>query len=161
MELTARYRVPAVVRAFVPEHHGTRLITYFYRKASAADPTVDPEKFRYPGPRPQSRETAIVMLADSVEAVVRSSKDRSFEKIDELVDSVIRERVTEASSTTATSPSATSGNRRVVQGHSPRHLSPASSIPPRQRPNSRLRASLISSPSSPMEPPPLERGSGN
>ncbi|HSP55896.1 MAG TPA: HDIG domain-containing protein, partial [Dehalococcoidia bacterium] len=95
MELTAKYRVPAVVRAFVPEHHGTRLITYFYRKASAADPTVDPEKFRYPGPRPQSRETAIVMLSDSVEAVVRSSKDRSFERIDELVDSVINERVTE------------------------------------------------------------------
>ncbi|HET9477265.1 MAG TPA: HDIG domain-containing protein, partial [Dehalococcoidia bacterium] len=85
MELTAKYRVPAVVRAFVPEHHGTRLITYFYRKASAADPTADPEKFRYPGPKPQSRETGIVMLSDSVEAVVRSSKDRSFERIDELV----------------------------------------------------------------------------
>jgi hypothetical protein len=95
MELTARHRVPPVVRAFVPEHHGTRLITYFYRKASEIDPTVDPEKFRYPGPKPQSRETAMVMLADSVEAVVRASKDRSFEHIDELVDSVVSERVAE------------------------------------------------------------------
>ena len=71
------------------------MVTFFYRKASAEDPTVDAEKFRYPGPRPQSKETAIVMLADSVEAVVRSSRDRSTEKIDALVDGVIAERVTE------------------------------------------------------------------
>ena len=94
-KLTARYHIPARVRAFVPEHHGTRLVTYFYRKASLEDPNVDPERFRYPGPRPQSKETAIVMLADSVEAVVRASKDRSHERIDELVDAVINERVAE------------------------------------------------------------------
>ncbi len=94
-ELVARYRLPARVRAFIPEHHGTRLVTYFFRKASAEDPSVDAEKFRYPGPRPQSKETAIVMLADSVEAVVRSSRDRSPEKIDSLVDGVIAERVAE------------------------------------------------------------------
>jgi putative nucleotidyltransferase with HDIG domain len=95
MKLTARYHLPARVRAFVPEHHGTRLVTYFYRKASAEDPLTDPERFRYPGPKPQSKETAMVMLADSVEAVVRAAKDRSHEKIDELVDAVINERVTE------------------------------------------------------------------
>jgi len=95
LKLTGRYRIPARVRAFVPEHHGTRLVTYFYRKASEADPNIDPERFRYPGPKPQTRETAMVMLADSVEAVVRASKDRSHEKIDELVDGVIRERVQE------------------------------------------------------------------
>lgn len=94
-KLTARYHLPARVRAFVPEHHGTRLVTYFYRKASQEDPNVDPERFRYPGPRPQSKETAIVMLADSVEAVVRASKDRSHERIDELVEAVINERVAE------------------------------------------------------------------
>jgi putative nucleotidyltransferase with HDIG domain len=94
-ELARRHRVPARVRAFIPEHHGTRLVTYFYRKAAMDDATTDPEKFRYPGPRPQSRETAIVMLADSVEAVVRSSRDRSAERIDSLVDAVIAERVAE------------------------------------------------------------------
>jgi putative nucleotidyltransferase with HDIG domain len=94
-KLTARYHIPSRVRAFVPEHHGTRLVTYFYRKASAEDPNVDPARFRYPGPRPQSRETAIVMLADSVEAVVRAAKDRSHERIDELVNAVINERVAE------------------------------------------------------------------
>jgi len=95
LQLTGRYRLPSRVRAFIPEHHGTRLVTYFYRKASQHDPTTDPEKFRYPGPKPQSKETAIVMLADSVEAVVRSSRDRSHERIGELVDGVIAERVAE------------------------------------------------------------------
>jgi len=95
LEITARHRVPQKVRAFVPEHHGTRLVTYFYRKASEADPGINPENFRYPGPKPQSKETAIVMLADSTEAVVRASKDRSHERIDTLVDSVISERVSE------------------------------------------------------------------
>ncbi|HEU4759591.1 MAG TPA: HDIG domain-containing protein [Dehalococcoidia bacterium] len=94
-EMARRYRLPARVRAFIPEHHGTRLVTYFFRKASAEDPTVPAEKFRYPGPRPQSKEAAIVMLADSVEAVVRSSRDRSPDKIDSLVDGVIAERVAE------------------------------------------------------------------
>jgi putative nucleotidyltransferase with HDIG domain len=93
--LARRHRVPARVRAFIPEHHGTRLVTYFYRKAAADDATTDPEKYRYPGPKPQSRETAIVMMADSVEAVVRSSRDRSAEKIDSLVEAVIAERVAE------------------------------------------------------------------
>lgn len=95
IELSQRYHLPAGVRAFIPEHHGTRLITYFYRKASAENPTVNPESFRYPGPKPQSKETAIVMLADSVEAIIRSSHDRSPEVIDTLVDGVIRERMAE------------------------------------------------------------------
>ena len=95
LQLAKKHHLPTKVRAFIPEHHGTRLVTYFYRKASAQDPTVDPEKFRYPGPRPQSKETAIVMLADSVEAVVRSSRDRAPERIDALVDGVIAERVAE------------------------------------------------------------------
>lgn len=95
LELAQRARLPAAVRAFIPEHHGTRLVTYFYRKAAQQDEETDPALFRYPGPRPQSRETALVMLADSVEAVVRSSPDRSPERIDDLVDSVLQERVLE------------------------------------------------------------------
>jgi cyclic-di-AMP phosphodiesterase PgpH len=95
VDLARRHRVPERVRAFIPEHHGTRLVTYFYRKAAAADPKTDPEAFRYPGPKPQSRETAIVMMADSVEAVVRSSRDRSPERIEALVRAVVKERVAE------------------------------------------------------------------
>ncbi|MGH2584093.1 MAG: HD family phosphohydrolase [Dehalococcoidia bacterium] len=94
-DLARRRRLPERVRAFIPEHHGTRLVTYFYRIATRDDPDIDPERFRYPGPRPQSRETALVMLADSTEAVVRASQDRSQEAIDALVESVIAERVAE------------------------------------------------------------------
>jgi putative nucleotidyltransferase with HDIG domain len=95
LQLARRYRLPVRVRAFIPEHHGTRLVTFFYRKAAAHDPEADPDRYRYPGPRPQSRETAIAMLADSVEAVVRASRDHSPEHIDELVEGVIRERMAE------------------------------------------------------------------
>jgi len=95
LELAKRARLPARVTAFIPEHHGTRLVAYFYRKAAEVDPNVDPGPFQYPGPRPQSRETAIVMLADSTEAVVRASSDRSTERIDQLVEEVIAERMAE------------------------------------------------------------------
>ena len=90
-----RARLPERVQAFIPEHHGTRLVAYFYRKAAEHDPNVDPALFAYPGPRPQSKETAIVMLADSTEAMIRSSPDRSPERIDQLVEEVIGERVGE------------------------------------------------------------------
>jgi putative nucleotidyltransferase with HDIG domain len=95
VELARRHGVPERVRAFIPEHHGTRLVTYFFRKAFGEDPATDPEPFRYLGPKPQSRETAIVMLADSVEAVVRSSHDRSPARIETLVQAVIAERASE------------------------------------------------------------------
>lgn len=95
VELARRARLPARVQAFIPEHHGTRLVAYFYRKAAEHDPGVDPALFTYEGPRPQSKETAIVMLADSTEAMVRSSPDRSAERIDQLVEEVIGERVAE------------------------------------------------------------------
>jgi putative nucleotidyltransferase with HDIG domain len=94
-ELARRHRLPTRVQAFIPEHHGTRLVAYFYRKAAEADPHVDPAAYQYPGPKPQSRETAIVMLADSTEAVVRASDDRSPERIGAMVDEVIAERVAE------------------------------------------------------------------
>jgi len=94
-ELARKHGLPLGVQAFIPEHHGTRLIPYFYRIASERDPRVDPGMFRYPGPRPQSRETAIVMLADSTEAMVRSSEDRSGERIDVIVEEVLAERLAE------------------------------------------------------------------
>ncbi|HXK33280.1 MAG TPA: HDIG domain-containing protein [Dehalococcoidia bacterium] len=95
LELARRERLPARVQQFIPEHHGTRLVAYFYRKAAERDPDVDADAFTYPGPKPQSRETAIVMLADSTEAYIRSSPDRSPEHIDQMVDEVIAERLAE------------------------------------------------------------------
>jgi putative nucleotidyltransferase with HDIG domain len=95
VDLARRERLPARVQAFIPEHHGTRLVSYFYRKAAEDDPSVDPALYQYPGPRPQSRETAIVMLADSTEALIRSSPDRSPARIGELVEEVLAERLAE------------------------------------------------------------------
>ncbi|HLF77233.1 MAG TPA: HDIG domain-containing protein, partial [Dehalococcoidia bacterium] len=94
-ELAKQYKLPARVAAFIPEHHGTRTVTYFYRRAAEENPDVDVEAFSYPGPKPQSRETAIAMLADSTEAAVRSSPDHSAESIDSIVEQVFTERLSE------------------------------------------------------------------
>jgi putative nucleotidyltransferase with HDIG domain len=93
--LAQHERLPARVQAFIPEHHGTRLVAFFYRKAAEKDPDLDPAAFTYPGPKPQSKETAIVMLADSTEASVRAGADRTPERISEMVDAVIAERLSE------------------------------------------------------------------
>ncbi len=95
VELARQHSLPPAVQAFIPEHHGTRLIPFFFRKASANDPYVDEALYRYPGPKPQSRETAIVMLADGTEAIVRASADRSPGRIDQLVEQVLGERQAE------------------------------------------------------------------
>jgi hypothetical protein len=95
VDIARREGLPPQVVAFIPEHHGTRLVTAFYRQAAALDPDIDVELFRYPGPRPQSREAALVMLADSCEATVRASADRSPERIRAIVEGVVRERVEE------------------------------------------------------------------
>lgn len=90
--LAKEYRLPQVVVDFIPQHHGTRLVSFFYRRAAEQRGEVDQSLFRYPGPRPTSRESAIVMLADSCEALVRATADRN---IDALVESVINERLAE------------------------------------------------------------------
>ncbi len=95
LELARRAGLPPAVTQFIPEHHGTRLMTFFYRRAAESDPDVDVELFRYPGPRPSSRESALVMIADACEATVRASIDRTEERIRAIVDSVIRERIEE------------------------------------------------------------------
>ncbi len=94
-ELARKHHLPERVRDFTQEHHGSRLVAYFYRKAAARDPEIDPAIFSYPGPRPRSRETAIAMLADSTEAVVRASRDHAYEAIDRLVEGVVAERLAE------------------------------------------------------------------
>ncbi len=85
-------KLPDCVRAFIAEHHGTQTISFFYDQAREADPDadLDPDDFRYPGPRPQSPETAIVMLADSVESAARVLPDPTPEAIRELVDRIVR-----------------------------------------------------------------------
>lgn len=96
LELARRYHLPPLVRDFIPQHHGTRLVTYFYRRAVNDGGKVDPAPFRYTGPRPQTKEAAIVMLADSCEAVVRARQDTAQPGIDQLIDGVFAERLAES-----------------------------------------------------------------
>jgi len=72
VELAQEYRLPAQIAAFIPQHHGTSVMGYFHGKALETSQEADVDRYRYPGPKPQSREAAIVMLADGVEASVRS-----------------------------------------------------------------------------------------
>lgn len=95
LQLATKHGVPPRVRDLIAQHHGTMLVQYFYRKASqSAGAPVDETPFRYPGPRPQTREAAIMMLADGVEATVRASRDHSPEAIAQVVDRIFQERMT-------------------------------------------------------------------
>ena len=85
-----RYRVPSAVRSIVREHHGTTMTAYFFVKAKKRGEDVREADFRYPGPKPSSRESAIVMLADSCEAAVRSLGSPSVEQVRDMVHRVIR-----------------------------------------------------------------------
>ena len=95
LELAREHRLPAQVRDLIAQHHGTGQAAYFYRKALKQGKEIDASSFSYPGPRPQTREAAIVMLADSAEAAVRAASDRSPLEIDARVDEVIAERLEE------------------------------------------------------------------
>jgi putative nucleotidyltransferase with HDIG domain len=97
LDLAKKHRLPRDVRAFIPEHQGTGLIKYFYHQAleQGDDPAqVDEADFRYPGPKPQSKETGIVMLADSSEAAVRAERPASVDEIDKIVRRVIADKLT-------------------------------------------------------------------
>lgn len=87
--------LPPVVKAFIPEHHGTTEITYFLTRARLGEPAsrVNPADYRYPGPRPQSAETAVAMLADSAEAVVRVLEDRSPERVREAIEGLVQQKL--------------------------------------------------------------------
>jgi cyclic-di-AMP phosphodiesterase PgpH len=96
VELAERYGLPTRVRELIPQHHGTRLVSFFYdRAAHGWDGEARLEDFSYPGPKPQSKEAAIVMLADSVEAAARASRDHSPEAIRSLVDKIFLQRLSE------------------------------------------------------------------
>ena len=95
VETARRNGLPEVLIQFIEQHHGTRLVAYFYRRAVELNSDIDQSLFRYPGPKPQSREVVLVMLADSCEAATRASSDRSSAKIREIVIEAFRERIDE------------------------------------------------------------------
>jgi putative nucleotidyltransferase with HDIG domain len=96
VELAERYGLPPRIRDMIPQHHGTRLVSFFYDQATQdGNGEARVQDFTYPGPRPQSKEAAIVMLADGVEAAARASRDHSPEAISALVDKIILQRLSE------------------------------------------------------------------
>lgn len=93
LDLAREYGLPRAVADFIPEHHGTTLITYFYHQAVQRGDDPEPAAFRYEGPKPQTREVAIVMLADAAEAAVRSLPRPTPDRIYEVVRKIIHERL--------------------------------------------------------------------
>ena len=99
LEIAEREKLPPVIKAFITEHHGTSLIKYFYHQQCAGDesdaaPGLE-QQFRYGGPKPQSRETAILMLADGVEAASRTLQKPTLGRIDDLVTKIIQTQLSD------------------------------------------------------------------
>lgn len=94
VELAKKYKLPLVIQDTILQHHGTSTVSFFFEKAREQDPhnQVQERDFRYPGPSPQTRETAIIMLADSVEAASRSLATSSPKLLRELVKKIIRDK---------------------------------------------------------------------
>ncbi len=97
IDLGYEYGLPVQIIGFIPQHHGTSKMSYFYGKAlrevGGDEEAIDPERYRYPGPKPQSREAAILMLSDGVEASVRSLDNKDPESIRAMVDRIVDDRV--------------------------------------------------------------------
>lgn len=95
-KMARQYRLPNRIRDFILEHHGTTLASYFYQQALEAagdEKRIDIEQFTYPGPKPQTRETGILMLADSCEATVRSRKPTRKQEIADTVQQIFEDKM--------------------------------------------------------------------
>lgn len=93
VDMAREHKLPQRIIDIIPQHQGTKLISYFYSKAKEAeDPkiqVVDEKDYRYPGPKPQTREAGVILLADTVEAATRALKDRSPARLEEVVRNMI------------------------------------------------------------------------
>ena len=97
LDLARKYRLPEPLQDFIREHHGAQTVTYFLRQAQAEEgmENVDEADFRYPGPDPRSKESAIMLLADVCEAAVRAERPATRDDLQKLVDRLIADRVQE------------------------------------------------------------------
>lgn len=94
-ELAQKYKLPKEICNIILEHHGTTLVGYFYAKALEMFDDVNRADFMYPGPKPRSKEAAIIMLADSAEAAVRSLPDKSPECVREKINQILNDRISD------------------------------------------------------------------
>ena len=95
LALAERYHLPPMIREMIPAHHGTSVVKYFYQLAQSRGQNPDEASFHYPGPRPRSKEAAIVMLADGTEASVRSLAEKKPETIRAMVERIVGDRLSE------------------------------------------------------------------
>lgn len=93
LELLREYRLPKDLEPFVAEHHGTTVLSYFYKRALENSERLDELNFRYPGPKPQSKETAVLFLADTIESASRTLSEPSQGSIRALIDRLINMRL--------------------------------------------------------------------
>ncbi|WP_249871063.1 HD family phosphohydrolase [Oceanobacillus saliphilus] len=92
-DMLKNQKLPKEIIDIAKQHHGTSLLTFFYYKEKEKDEKVKESDFRYPGPKPQTKEAAIICICDSVEAAVRSLKEPTEEKIEAIVTSIIKDKV--------------------------------------------------------------------
>lgn len=97
LDLAEEYHLPEMIRAFIAEHHGTTCLSYFYRKARSMGLSVPRDQFCYPGPRPRTRETGLLMLVDSVEAAVRAEMraSTSIPDLEKTIEGVVEAKMSE------------------------------------------------------------------
>lgn len=95
IEMAKQHKLPEMLMRFMTEHHGTLMAGYFYNKACIEEgaENVNKSQFRYPGPKPGSKETAIVMLADACESAVRALKAPTVAQVEERIDKIIQQRI--------------------------------------------------------------------
>lgn len=97
LEMAEEYNLPKLISDFIPEHHGRNVMSFFYSKALQGheEKDINLEDYRYPGPSPQSKETAIVMLADTVEAATKTLKNPSTGRLRKMVEELVEKRFLE------------------------------------------------------------------
>jgi len=93
LALADEYGLPNIIKDFIETHHAKNRMEFFYKKALENDSKVDENEFRYPGPKPTSKETGIVMLAEAIEAQANSLKNPTLEKFETMIDKAIRSRL--------------------------------------------------------------------
>ncbi|MGL4968590.1 MAG: HD family phosphohydrolase, partial [Fusobacteriaceae bacterium] len=96
VELGKKYKIPKEIRDIMCEHQGTTLLAYFFNKARKIDPNSKKEDFKYTGPKPRTKESAIIMLADSIEAAVRSMDEKTQVTIEAMVEKIINSKIEDA-----------------------------------------------------------------
>ena len=97
IKLADEFRLPSIVADFIPMHHGKTRVEYFYQqaleKAKETDSDINEADFRYPGPRPNTKETGILMIAEAIEAASRSLKSPNPQRLESLMDTIIESRI--------------------------------------------------------------------